>query len=163
MAVAATLILLRDELDGRALRAWLLEGHRHAGLLVLLLFGVRVWLRIRYGKLQPGGDHSRIVRAAAGVTHIALYALLLALPSAAALSRPEREYSERTAQAIDEEIRLTLDQSAERARQTLLGQRARLDRLAQLLLENEVVERHALDALMRAEGATAPHDEPVMQ
>lgn len=85
------------------------------------------------------------------------------LPSAAALSRPEREYSERTAQAIDEEIRLTLDQSAERARQTLLGQRARLDRLAQLLLEKEVVDRAALDALMQADGATAPHDEPVMQ
>ncbi|KAI3603213.1 Cell division-associated, ATP-dependent zinc metalloprotease FtsH (plasmid) [Cupriavidus necator H850] len=84
------------------------------------------------------------------------------LPSAAALSRPEREYSERTAQAIDEEIRLTLDQSAERARQTLLGQRARLYRLAQLLLEKEVVDRAALDALMQA-GATAPQDEPVMQ
>jgi cell division protease FtsH len=84
------------------------------------------------------------------------------LPSAAALSRPEREYSERTAQAIDEEIRLTLDQAAERARQTLLGQRARLYRLAQLLLEKEVVDRAALDALMQA-GATAPQDEPVMQ
>ncbi|WP_448100245.1 cytochrome b [Luteibacter jiangsuensis] len=80
VAVAATLILLRDELDGRALRAWLLEGHRHAGLLVLLLFAVRVWLRVRYGKLQPGGDHSRIVRFGAALTHVALYALLLALP-----------------------------------------------------------------------------------
>jgi len=77
---AATLILVRDELDGRAVRAWLLEGHRHFGLLVLLLFGVRVALRVRYGKLQPGGDHPRILRVCAGLTHIALYALLLALP-----------------------------------------------------------------------------------
>jgi cytochrome b561 len=80
VVTAATLILARDELDGRALRAWLLEGHRHAGLLVLLLFGARVGLRMRYGRLQPGGDHPRIVRICAGVTHAALYALLLALP-----------------------------------------------------------------------------------
>lgn len=80
VVVAATLILVRSELDGRTLRMWLLEGHRHAGLLVLLLFGARVGLRIRYGKLQPGGDHPRVVRICAGLTHVALYALLLALP-----------------------------------------------------------------------------------
>ncbi|WP_240147821.1 cytochrome b [Luteibacter yeojuensis] len=77
---AATLVLVRDELDGRAVRAWLLEGHRHAGLLVLLLFGARVGLRIRYGKLQPGGNHPKIVRICAAITHVALYALLLAQP-----------------------------------------------------------------------------------
>ncbi|MGE7138699.1 cytochrome b [Luteibacter sp. NPDC031894] len=80
VVAAATLILLWNELDGRALRQWLLEGHRHAGLLVLLLFFARVGLRMRYGKLQPGGDHPRIVRICAGLTHVALYALLLALP-----------------------------------------------------------------------------------
>jgi len=80
VSLAAIFILTRDELDGRALRQWLLEGHRHAGLLVLLLFAVRVALRIRYGKLPPGGEHSRLVRVLAGLTHIALYALLLALP-----------------------------------------------------------------------------------
>ncbi|HEY4294057.1 cytochrome b [Luteibacter sp.] len=80
VVVAAMLILVRSELDGRTVRMWLLEGHRHAGLLVLLLFGTRVGLRIRYGKLQPGGDHPRVVRICAGATHVALYALLLALP-----------------------------------------------------------------------------------
>ena len=72
VSLAAIFILTRDELDGRALRQWLLEGHRHAGLLVLLLFAVRVALRIRYGKLPPGGEHSRLVRVLAGLTHIAL-------------------------------------------------------------------------------------------
>lgn len=80
VVLAATFILTRDQLDGRAVREWLLEGHRHAGLLVLLLFVIRVTLRIRYGKLQPGGNHPRILRLCAGMTHIALYALLLALP-----------------------------------------------------------------------------------
>lgn len=80
VVLAATFILTRDELDGRAIREWLLEGHRHAGLLVLLLFLIRVTLRVRYGKLQLGGNHSRFLRACASATHIALYALLLALP-----------------------------------------------------------------------------------
>lgn len=80
VVLAAAFILTRDELDGRAVRQWLLEGHRHAGLLVLVLFAVRVFLRISYGKLQPGGNHPRILRICAGLTHFALYALLLVLP-----------------------------------------------------------------------------------
>lgn len=80
LCVAATLILTRDEVDGRVLRQWLLEGHRHFGLFVLILFFVRVALRIRLGKLPSHAIASKLVRAAAGLTHIALYALLLALP-----------------------------------------------------------------------------------
>jgi cytochrome b561 len=77
---AATLIITRDEVSGRAIRMWLLEGHRHFGLLVLLLFVVRVLLRIRLGKLPSEANTSKAVRIAAAVTHIALYALLLSLP-----------------------------------------------------------------------------------
>lgn len=79
LVMAVTLVLLREVVDGRALKQWLLEGHRHFGLLVLILFGVRVILRFRLGRL-PEGDTSRIIRIAAGLTHIALYALLLILP-----------------------------------------------------------------------------------
>lgn len=80
VCVAATFILVRDEVDGRVLRQWLLEGHRHFGLFVLMLFFVRVALRIRLGKLPPAANTSRVIRIAAGLTHIALYAVLLALP-----------------------------------------------------------------------------------
>jgi cytochrome b561 len=82
VVLAATFILVRDELDidGRALHEWLLEGHRHAGLLVLLLFVARVAVRIRCGKLKPAGNPSWILRTMAALTHLALYALLLALP-----------------------------------------------------------------------------------
>jgi cytochrome b561 len=79
VCLAAALILIRDEVDGRALRQWLLEGHRHFGLFVLILFFVRVVIRLRLGKL-PSEIKSRFIRAAAASTHIALYALLLALP-----------------------------------------------------------------------------------
>lgn len=78
---AAGLILLRDEVvTGRSLKQWLLEGHRHFGLFVLMLFFVRVVVRIRAGKLPPVGKMSKPIRALATLTHMALYALLLAMP-----------------------------------------------------------------------------------
>ncbi len=80
LVLAAGLILYRDQVDGRALRMWLLEGHRHFGLLVLLLFAVRVVIRIRLGKLPPHDGSSLAVRAMAALTHVAMYALLLGLP-----------------------------------------------------------------------------------
>jgi cytochrome b561 len=78
--LAATLILTRDELDGRAVRQWLLEGHRHFGLIVLLLFIVRVVLRIRLGRLVSTHQSHWTLRCAAGLTHVALYAIVLVLP-----------------------------------------------------------------------------------
>lgn len=80
LCFAAGLILLRDEVAQRTLRQWLLEGHRHFGLLVLTLFFVRVIVRIRTGKLPNASSTSRIIRALATLTHVALYALLLTLP-----------------------------------------------------------------------------------
>jgi cytochrome b561 len=80
LVLAALLILTRDEIDGRAARAWLLEGHRHFGLFVLMLFFARVLLRPRRGKLIAPGRATWITRGAAAATHMALYASLLALP-----------------------------------------------------------------------------------
>jgi cytochrome b561 len=58
----------------------LLEGHRHFGLLVLLLFAVRVFVRARLGRLPAAAGTPWPMRVAAGATHVALYALLLAMP-----------------------------------------------------------------------------------
>jgi cytochrome b561 len=80
VVMAATLIITRDEVGGRTLRMWLLEGHRHFGLLVLLLFVVRVTLRARLGRLRHEGNTSFPIRVAAVLTHVCLYALLLTLP-----------------------------------------------------------------------------------
>ncbi|MGF6495947.1 cytochrome b561 [Luteibacter sp. 621] len=76
---AAALILLRDEVSGRSLRMWLLEGHRHFGLLVLVMFAVRVVLRMRTARLPPI-PMPRLMHTAAAATHIALYLLLLGMP-----------------------------------------------------------------------------------
>lgn len=80
LALAVALILVRDQVDGRALRQWLLEGHRHLGLLILLLFFVRAVLRYRLGKWPSASDSSVLVRLAASCTHFGLYALLLVQP-----------------------------------------------------------------------------------
>jgi len=81
MCLAAASILLRDEVvSGRALRQWLLEGHRHFGLFVLALFFALAAVRLRTGKLPPTAHMSRALRAVAALNHLALYALLLAQP-----------------------------------------------------------------------------------
>ncbi len=80
LILAAALILARDQVDGRTVRLWLLEGHRHFGLFVLALFFARMTLRVRLGKLPSAGEHSWAVRGLAALNHFALYALLLAQP-----------------------------------------------------------------------------------
>ncbi len=80
LALAAALILTRDQVGGRAMRLWLLEGHRHFGLLVLILLVVRVAVRRRRGKLLSASSSSWLIRRLAGLTHAALYASMLVLP-----------------------------------------------------------------------------------
>jgi cell division protease FtsH len=69
------------------------------------------------------------------------------------LAQGPREYSERTAQAIDEEIAKLLADAHVRVTQTLTTRRPALEALAKLLLEKEVVDRAALDRLLAAPGA----------
>src|SRR3990172_7170392 len=72
-------------------------------------------------------------------------ALFLNVPSS---PRP-REYSERTAEAIDAEIQSLLGAAPRRVRDTLTAKRATLERLAKLLIEREVVDRATLVGLLR--------------
>ena len=60
----------------------------------------------------------------------------------------QREYSEETARAIDEETRKLLEEAHARVRETLTGKRVLLESLAKLLVEKEVVDRGALNALL---------------
>jgi cell division protease FtsH len=64
------------------------------------------------------------------------------------IPRPQgpREYSEHTAQTIDDEVAKLLAEAHARVEQTLSTNRPTLDRLAKLLLTREVVERSALRA-----------------
>ena len=63
------------------------------------------------------------------------------------------EYSERTAQAIDDEIRKHLAEARERVRATLTAHRDKLDVLAKLLQEKEVLDRATLDMVLSPNAA----------
>lgn len=71
----------------------------------------------------------------------------------------ERNYSEQTAVLIDEEVRRLIDACYERAHQTLLQHRPKLDLLATTLLEKEVLDgeevKRLLGSLTPMAGATA--------
>jgi cell division protease FtsH len=79
----------------------------------------------------------------------------------------DKEYSEKTAAEIDEEVRRILHESHEKTRRIIEEKRQLLDRLAKLLLEKEVVDREEFKKLIleqdgapadgtRAEGARTP-------
>ncbi len=72
------------------------------------------------------------------------------------LSEPQMsgdaDYSERTAQAIDEEVRRLLTESQQRVHVTLSEKRFQLEALARALLQNETLDRGALLTLL----ATVP-------
>ncbi|HEU4340823.1 MAG TPA: ATP-dependent zinc metalloprotease FtsH [Candidatus Binatia bacterium] len=60
-----------------------------------------------------------------------------------------KEYSEETARLIDEEVKQILTEAHTRARDLLISRRAALEELAKLLLEKEVVDRPALQAILK--------------
>jgi cell division protease FtsH len=68
-----------------------------------------------------------------------------------------KEYSERTAQVIDEEIGTLLEKAHARVKETLVMQREKLEKLAKLLLEKEVIDRPTLEQALE----TGIGEEPV--
>ena len=61
-----------------------------------------------------------------------------------------KEYSEETARLIDEEVKQILTEAHGKAIDILSSRRAALEELAKLLLEKEVVDRPALQAILKA-------------
>lgn len=60
----------------------------------------------------------------------------------------QREYSEKVAQEIDEEVRKIIQQAYEKAKEILRTHRSKLDRLAQALMEKETLEGEELKAYL---------------
>ena len=60
-----------------------------------------------------------------------------------------REYSEETARQIDEEVKQILAEAHGKARDILVAYRSALEELAKLLLEKEVVDRPAVQAILK--------------
>jgi len=59
-----------------------------------------------------------------------------------------RNYSDKTARTIDEEVDRIIEESYNRARKILTEQNAKLEKLAQMLLQIETVDREQFEALM---------------
>jgi len=62
-----------------------------------------------------------------------------------------KEYSEDTARKIDEEIKKIVDQTYQKAKEILINKRDKLDELARLLLEKEVVEEADLKRILETQ------------
>jgi cell division protease FtsH len=63
----------------------------------------------------------------------------------------ERNYSERTAEIIDEEVHRLVEESYEKSRSILLGRHTQLERIAKELIQKETLDRPALEELLRDE------------
>jgi cell division protease FtsH len=66
-------------------------------------------------------------------------------------NRQQRDYSERTAQLIDEEVQRLVLEGQDRARELLNANREMLDRLAEVLLERETLGAAEINALVAGE------------
>ncbi|MDY6805495.1 MAG: ATP-dependent zinc metalloprotease FtsH3 [Cyanobacteriota bacterium] len=60
----------------------------------------------------------------------------------------ERDFSEETAAAIDEEVRNLVDRAYRRCKEVLVGNRDVLDKLAQMLIQKETVDSEELQELL---------------
>ncbi|NES01603.1 MAG: ATP-dependent metallopeptidase FtsH/Yme1/Tma family protein [Okeania sp. SIO2F4] len=60
----------------------------------------------------------------------------------------ERDFSEETAAAIDDEVRNLVDQAYRRAKEVLVGNRHVLDKLAEMLVDKETVDSDELQELL---------------
>ena len=79
VALAFTFILHRENLDdGSARRLWL-DLHRSTGLLILLLIGLRLGIRLLYGR-EPVVRTTPLLHISSLVGQAAMYVLMLALP-----------------------------------------------------------------------------------
>jgi cell division protease FtsH len=72
----------------------------------------------------------------------------------------DRNYSEEIAKAIDEEVRAIMEHCYNRARKILEDNRETMDRIVQVLLERETIEREEFLALMQG-AVPAPEPPPI--
>ena len=71
-----------------------------------------------------------------------------------------RDYSDRVAQTIDEEVRALIDKAHSTARSLLTDHRAKLNRLSEYLIENETAEEDTLRGLFDSPSSGLPEPLP---
>jgi cell division protease FtsH len=72
------------------------------------------------------------------------------------LSAEERNFSERTAEQIDDEVRGIIDESYTRVNEILMNRRTELEKIAEALIHQETLDRAELDRML------APSPQPLI-
>jgi cytochrome b561 len=80
IVIAVVAMFVRDAIEDREWRQFLLGMHRQLGLLVLVGAGVRIAFRLRRGLADHAPGMATALRWAAKAAHIVMYGVLLALP-----------------------------------------------------------------------------------
>ena len=75
----------------------------------------------------------------------------------------DRNYSEEVAYAIDKEVKAIIDECYERAKEILTERQSLLDKIANVLLEREVIDAEELDKLMKEEDKETPPELPELR
>jgi cell division protease FtsH len=127
---------------------------------ICVLLGGRVAEEIVFGDISTGAQNdlqrateiARTMITQFGMSEKLGLASLEGARTATFLMVPtqsSKEYSEETARLIDEEVKQILTEAHTRARDILVSHRLALEELAKLLLEKEVVDRPALQAILK--------------
>ena len=118
------------------------------------LFAYHTFFRFRYADLKEATQLARRMVSEWGMgeqTGPVVYDLESTSPylSQQPLEDHNRVYSEATAQRLDSEVEHLVTQAHQRARSVLTEHRDALDRLAQALLQEEVLEREQVLAIVK--------------
>ena len=70
----------------------------------------------------------------------------------------QRDYSEKTAEQIDQEIKRLVETGEQRGREILIKYRDKLDELVAVLMQQETLDRETFEGLMNADAADAAAD-----
>jgi cell division protease FtsH len=73
-----------------------------------------------------------------------------------ALAGEERNYSDKTAELIDEEVHRLIEQAYETSKATLLKRQPQLERIARELIRKETLDRATLDELIHSADMALP-------
>jgi cytochrome b561 len=80
ISVGVALILIREIVEGKPLRTWMLNAHKVIGLLIPITLLIRIAVVTKYNKLLPVHPLNKLTKIAAKITHLALYFALAAVP-----------------------------------------------------------------------------------
>jgi cell division protease FtsH len=136
---------------------------------ICVLLGGRVAEEIIFGDISTGAQNdlqrateiARTMITQFGMSEKLGLASLEGARTATFLMMPThspKEYSEETARLIDEEVKLILTEAYAKARAILVSHRSALEELAKLLLEKEVVDRPALQAILKVRNIDSVKD-----